>query len=299
MFRKIISLVTLVALLANTAGLTGCTANMMNPAFLTKPTAATVEGIKNPKFLRANPVIVYTKREVIEFDRNYARYDSTTNTVAGYSVSHGSVEIPFPDIIDVEIRGARKSIKSDVVPIEEVKIPPKKSLQRILLKDGYPVEFRGDGAQYIGQAGLIQGVSVSGSPASFRIGDVDSVYYVSEGDSAQHVQSGRNFENEQKTANKDTIKGKITAIQTGDRFVRFNQSYGRIDSLSHTVFGVTVLNDSVFVLIDSILTLHVERVNQSYRLKMVIGAVALVGLIYLITKIDFSGPTVDLSGLEL
>ena len=93
MCKKIITVLTLSALLVSTIGLSGCA----------KWTKLSVK--ESHYYLRDSSVEVYTADDTTKFHPGGARINYADSTITGFSRNRGRVTIPLSEVIEVRKRG--------------------------------------------------------------------------------------------------------------------------------------------------------------------------------------------------
>ncbi|UCG62958.1 MAG: hypothetical protein JSV52_06665 [Candidatus Zixiibacteriota bacterium] len=183
-------------------------------------------------------------------------------------------------LVAVSLSGCTKTA---LMPGSEIRIAPPAVVTTVKLDSGEQITFDQAGGRFHQAAAAIQGKSTDGTRQTVRISDIDSVYFTVATDSSTHCQSANDFKEQQKRANRDTVKGRIKAASTSDTYIEFDGSYGRIDTLNYALVGNAKSGEPVQLPLKSVTSVKVRRID-GLKTGLLLGGIAV--LIYSIATFE-------------
>ncbi len=154
------------------------------------------------------------------------------------------------------VSGCTKMVR---VPASELNPVLSKKVTRIKYKNGDDVAWSENGARYFPSAQAFDGIIADGSRQQVRLGDVDSVYFVTGANQPEQSTDARTFHDDISKQDRDPIKGKIRSVVTRNGSVKFKNDSGRIDRASQAVVGTTESGQVVSIPLSEVHSFQIKR----------------------------------------
>ncbi|UCG62956.1 MAG: hypothetical protein JSV52_06655 [Candidatus Zixiibacteriota bacterium] len=156
------------------------------------------------------------------------------------------------------------------VPVRELKLDPPKKVTRVKLEQDSTLVWNSQGAAYIYQAEMFEGITTDGVRQHVRLGSIDSIYYtLGDSPSEQSLDAGA-FHKDETNRRKDPIRGKIEGYFAGIGLTKF-QKTGWIDTLNQSIVGIIDTGDTLRTPLNEVASLSVRRASPTKTLLLTAG----------------------------